>query len=136
MRGSVRAPLTQVEQQLRERVVSDGAVDTQVFYTRFRAAALDHKPLMSLLHQRIDVHESYAATLEELEAFYVHLRVRLISTPVTAHLQAVLKRDLQMSELAPATRQASMQKGPGNQESWACSVAGGSEGGPKSTTEG
>ncbi|CAE8600221.1 unnamed protein product, partial [Polarella glacialis] len=64
-------------------------------------------PLMSLLQRRLDMHETYAVTLEELEGFYVHLRLRLLSGPVSAHLQSVLHSDLKMSELAPATRQAS-----------------------------
>jgi len=46
-------------------------------------------------------------TLEELEAFYATVRVRLISTPVTTQLQSILNKDFNMQQLAPATRQAS-----------------------------
>eukprot|EP00927_Polykrikos_kofoidii_P071556 TRINITY_DN67817_c0_g1_i1.p1 TRINITY_DN67817_c0_g1~~TRINITY_DN67817_c0_g1_i1.p1 ORF type:complete len:899 (+),score=197.02 TRINITY_DN67817_c0_g1_i1:64-2760(+) len=103
---SLEKSVAQVEGQLRDKA-RDGAVETQVFYTRFKAAALNYQPLMQLLRKRVDVHETYTVTLEELEVFYVHLRTRLISSPVTAHLQTILHRELEMSQLAPATRQAS-----------------------------
>mmetsp|Transcript_28655 Transcript_28655/g.90418 ORF Transcript_28655/g.90418 Transcript_28655/m.90418 type:complete len:874 (+) Transcript_28655:93-2714(+) len=106
LQKSLEKSLSQVEQQLRERT-ADGSVDTQVLYTRFRAAALNYRPLMSLLHRRMEVHETYAVTLEELEGFYVTLRIRLVAVPVTLHLQSVLHKDFEMSQLAPATRQAS-----------------------------
>jgi len=98
--------MSQVEQQLHDRA-RDGHVDTQVFYTRFRAAALNYKPLMGMLHKRVDVHETYAATLEELEQFYAHLRIRLVSGPVTLHLQSMLHKELAANQLAPVTREAS-----------------------------
>lgn len=110
LQRSLEKTTAQVEGQLKdlkEKRQTEGVVDTQVLYTRFRAAALNYKPLMALLQQRVDVHETYATTLEELEAFYVHSRVRLVSAPVAAQLSAILHRDLQMSQLAPATRQAS-----------------------------
>lgn len=106
LQRSLEKSLAQVEQQLKEKA-SGAAVDTQVFYTRFRAAALNYKPLMTLLHKRMDVHETYAVTLEELEAFYVHQRIRLVTAPVTVHLQTLLHRQLEQVQLAPATRQAS-----------------------------
>lgn len=106
LQKSLEKSMAQVESQLRDKA-RDGSVETQVFYTRFRAAALNYKPLMQLLYKRTDVHETYSVTLEELEAFYVHLRVRLISSPVTVQLQTILHRELEMSQLAPATRQAS-----------------------------
>eukprot|EP00929_Paragymnodinium_shiwhaense_P112153 TRINITY_DN80407_c0_g1_i1.p1 TRINITY_DN80407_c0_g1~~TRINITY_DN80407_c0_g1_i1.p1 ORF type:complete len:898 (-),score=170.51 TRINITY_DN80407_c0_g1_i1:140-2782(-) len=106
LQRSLEKSTAQVDAQLKEQA-HKGTVETQAFYTRFRAAALNYKPLMTLLHKRIDVHETYAAALEELEAFYVHLRMRLISSPVTVHLQTILHKDLTISQLAPATRQAS-----------------------------
>jgi len=106
LQRSLEKSLAQVEQQLRERA-TEGSIDTQVFYTRFRAAALNYKPLMSMLKKRVDVHETYSSTLEELEVFYAHLRLRLINAPVTAHLQSVLQTQLPTSQLASSTRQAS-----------------------------
>ncbi|CAK9101720.1 unnamed protein product [Durusdinium trenchii] len=83
------------------------SVQTQVFYNRFKAAATSYRPLLSLLHQRVDIHETYTVTLEELEGFFVHLRLKLLSLPVSTHLQSIVHKDLEMSQLAPATRQAS-----------------------------
>jgi len=103
---SLEKSTSQVEQQFRDKS-REGTIETQLFYTRFRAAALDYKPLLSLLHKRWDVHETYMSTLEELEGFYIHLRIRLVLNPVTAHLQSVLRKDLLVNQLAPATRQAS-----------------------------
>ena len=99
---SLEKSLAQVEQQLK-----DGDLQTQVFYTQFKAAAASYRPLLSLLHQRLDIHETYAVTLEELEGFFVHLRLKLLTLPVSTHLQSIVHKDLEMSQLAPATRQAS-----------------------------
>lgn len=107
LQKSLEKSTSQVEAQLKDKGASEGPLDTQVLYTRFRAAALAYKPLMALLQQRVEVHETYATTLEELEAFYVHTRVRLVSGPVSTQLAGILHRDLQMAQLAPATRQAS-----------------------------
>lgn len=107
LQRSLEKSLMQVEQQLKDAGSSQGSVETQVFYTRFRNAAGNYRPLMSLLHQRLDVHETYAVTLEELEGFYVHLRLKLLASPVSSHLGSLVHKDLQMSELAPSTRQAS-----------------------------
>jgi len=49
---------------------------------------------MTLLNERAEVHEMYAVTLEELEAFYVQQRVKLIAAPVTSHLQSILHKEL------------------------------------------
>lgn len=106
LQKALEKSMSQVEQQLQERA-RDGNVETQVFYTRFRAAALNYKPLMGMLHKRVDVHETYAATLEELEQFYAHLRIRLVSAPVTTHLQGMLHKELAANQLAPVTREAS-----------------------------
>ncbi|CAK9101651.1 unnamed protein product [Durusdinium trenchii] len=100
---SLEKSLAQVEQQMKE----GDSVQTQVFYNRFKAAATSYRPLLSLLHQRVDIHETYTVTLEELEGFFVHLRLKLLSLPVSTHLQSIVHKDLEMSQLAPATRQAS-----------------------------
>mmetsp|Transcript_29767 Transcript_29767/g.68542 ORF Transcript_29767/g.68542 Transcript_29767/m.68542 type:complete len:934 (+) Transcript_29767:157-2958(+) len=109
MRSAVQKSLeksqTQVEQQVKEQEV-EGFADTQVFYSRFKAAALNHKPLMTMLCKRVDIHETYAVTLEELEGFYAHSRIRLVSPPVSSHLQSILHKDLPVHSLASATRQA------------------------------
>jgi hypothetical protein len=106
LQKSLEHSTQQVEQQLHDSTGS-GTVDTQVFYTRFKASALNYRELTALLHKRADLHEMYAVTLEELEVFFVQLRVRLLNGPVTAHLQFVLHKDLEMNKLAPAVRQAS-----------------------------
>eukprot|EP00435_Cladocopium_sp_Y103_P024285 s2578_g5.t4 len=100
---SLEKSLAQVEQQLKD----GGSVQTQVFYSQFKAAAASYRPLLSLLHQRLDIHETYAVTLEELEGFFVHLRLKLLTLPVSTHLQSIVHKDLEMNQLAPATRQAS-----------------------------
>eukprot|EP00403_Amphidinium_massartii_P022450 CAMPEP_0178399632 /NCGR_PEP_ID=MMETSP0689_2-20121128/15378_1 /TAXON_ID=160604 /ORGANISM="Amphidinium massartii, Strain CS-259" /LENGTH=887 /DNA_ID=CAMNT_0020020411 /DNA_START=107 /DNA_END=2766 /DNA_ORIENTATION=- len=102
---SLEKSQAQVEQQVKEQA-DEGFADTQVFYARFKAAALNYKPLMGLLHKRIEAHETYAVTLEELEGFYTHLRIRLVSPPVTAHLQTMIHKDLPAHNLAPATQTA------------------------------
>jgi hypothetical protein len=108
LQKSLEKSASQVEQQLKERVdEGDGLVDVQALYTRFRAAAPNYSPMTSMLYRRIDVHETYLVTLEELEAFYATVRIRLISTPVTTQLQSMLNKDFNMQQLAPATRQAS-----------------------------
>ncbi|CAE7693531.1 COG3 [Symbiodinium microadriaticum] len=78
----------------------------QVLYSKFRAAAPNYRPLLSLLNKRVEVNETYAATLEEIEGFFVHLRLRLL-TPVSTQLQSIVHGELELSQLAPATRQAS-----------------------------
>ena len=40
-------------------------------------------------------------TLEELEGFFVHLRLKLLSTPVSTHLQSIVHKDLEMDQLGP-----------------------------------
>lgn len=106
LQRSLEKSSTQVEQQLREKL-AEGTVPTEIFYAKFKSAASNFKSLMSLLHRRVDVHESYAVTLEELEAYFANLRMRLVSPSLTSHLQSILHKDLQMKELAPATRRAS-----------------------------
>ncbi|CAJ1349489.1 unnamed protein product [Effrenium voratum] len=103
LQRSLEKSATQVEHQLKE----GATVQTQVFYTRFKAAAGNFRPLLVLLHQRVDVHETYAVTLEELEGFFVHLRLKLLTLPVSTHLQSMVHQELERSQLAPATRQAS-----------------------------
>lgn len=106
LQRSLEKSTAMVEQQL--RAAPDGELpDTQVFYTRFRAAAVNHKPSMALLAKRVDAHEAYSSTLEELEAFYVHMRIRLVSAPVTTYLNDTLDSNLGPGTLAPAVRRAS-----------------------------
>ncbi|CAE7671608.1 COG3 [Symbiodinium pilosum] len=64
-------------------------------------------PLLSLLSKRAELNETYAATLEEIEGFFVHLRLKLLTLPVSSQLQSIVHGDMEMSQLAPATRQAS-----------------------------
>ncbi|CAE7435699.1 RPS13A [Symbiodinium sp. CCMP2592] len=79
----------------------------KVFYSKFRASAPNYRPLLSLLNKRVEVNETYAATLEEIEGFFVHLRLRLLTLPVSSQLQSIVHGELALSQLAPATRQAS-----------------------------
>lgn len=106
MRSALQKSLEKSASQVEQLQQAHRRIETQAFYTRFRTAALNYKPMMSLLHHRVDVHETYTVTLEELEGYYVHLRIRLVSSPVTAHIQELLHDELPTSQLALATRQA------------------------------
>ncbi|CAK0901005.1 unnamed protein product, partial [Prorocentrum cordatum] len=105
LQKSLERSIVVVEQQVKEKMGDDSA-DMKVFYARFLSEGAKYKPLTALLQRRVDVHETYSAELEQLEAFYVHLRVRLVTAPVIAHLQSIMPKDLEISQLASATRQA------------------------------
>jgi len=105
LQKSLEKSIVVVEQQVKDKVGDDSS-DMRVFYTRFLSEGAKYKPFTALLQRRVDVHETYSAELEQLEAFYVHLRVRLVTASVTEHLQSIMPKHLDISQLASATRQA------------------------------
>ncbi|CAD7965523.1 unnamed protein product [Amoebophrya sp. A25] len=66
--------------------------ETSVFYVRFRAAATQLKPLTYQLHKRRDAAEIYGQTLDEVESFFVALRIRLVTNPLQLHMHNVMSK--------------------------------------------
>lgn len=109
LRTSLQRSLERAEAQVHHQLweeAHDGSVDTHVFYTPFHAISPSCKPLMTLLHKRLHLHKLYAATLEELETFYVVLRVRLVSEPTREHIKAMFDMRLPSGQLAQLLREA------------------------------
>ncbi|CAD7925864.1 unnamed protein product [Amoebophrya sp. A120] len=82
--------LEQVLEQVESAAGGKSGYETSVFYVRFRAAATHMKPLAQQLYRRRDGADIYGQALDELENFFVQMRIRLVSGPLQQHMQNVM----------------------------------------------
>lgn len=87
LQRSLKRAEADVERYLWE--VADEGVDTEVFYAPFHAVAAAHRPFMGVLLRRFHVHRQYASVLEELEAAFCALRLRIVGDAASEHLMVL-----------------------------------------------
>ena len=101
---SIASSAQKVDEQLQKMAGQQVRIDSALFYTHFRVSSRSVAPLTHALADRVELHESYLTTLEELESYYASTRFRLLGQSLEAHTRGILAEH---DNLGDAARQSS-----------------------------
>lgn len=101
---SIASSAQKVDEQLQKMEGQQVRIDSALFYTHFRVSSRSTAPLTHALADRIELHDSYLTTLEELESYYASTRFRLLGNALEAHMRGILSDH---DNLGDAARQSS-----------------------------